>query len=270
MTDDVKKLLGRAFDGEEPPLRIDRDAVLNAGRKRLRRKRVFEAGSVVAAVVVAAVGAATLTNLVGNEPDKMPPAASTTQYAPPGPDLPVTSTDPRPPSAGTTTRVSPSIGGPNKAAKLTQLLYMSGIVREDYAKPVSNQSGPPAFKKVNGTYVYEADLFRPAVASGHVMIVVDPTPSRTSECAEISKPYTDCQISPAAPFPVYVSHYETTNGERGTRATGLSAYGARVTIEASNLPLRDAKAAVVEPPNALVVLSDGELVTLVARAGLGD
>ena len=46
--DDVKDLLGRAL-AEEPPLRIDRDEVFRQGRRKLRSRRCFEAGSVVAA-----------------------------------------------------------------------------------------------------------------------------------------------------------------------------------------------------------------------------
>ncbi|MGQ0840389.1 hypothetical protein [Actinokineospora sp.] len=74
MTDDVKDLLGRAF-ADEPPLRLDRDAVLADGRRRLRRRRTAAIGGVTAAVAAAVVGATALTGGALGQPDELQPAA---------------------------------------------------------------------------------------------------------------------------------------------------------------------------------------------------
>ncbi|WP_026423213.1 hypothetical protein [Actinokineospora inagensis] len=61
MTDEVHDLLGRAF-GEEPPMAIDRAAVVADGRRRLRKRRLAATGGVAAMVAVAVFGTAALTS----------------------------------------------------------------------------------------------------------------------------------------------------------------------------------------------------------------
>lgn len=266
--EDVKELLSRAF-GQEPPLRLDRDEVLHQGRKRLRRRRFYEAGSVVAVVVLVAVGATLLTNFTGNEPDRMPPAASTTQHAPPGPKLPVP--PPRsptsgvaPPSTTTATNELPiAITSSDADRHLTDLLYAAGVFTDTQVTAVPGTTGPPAFRRVGDQFVYEADLDR-ARSSGYVQVVVDLSPNLVVDCAHEPG---DCELRTQSNLPVSVSDTADTNGERTTRATTVNRNGIYVSAAATNLTHRD-RTKGIDPPSPTVVLSDSELLVLLTKVGM--
>jgi len=264
--EDVKNLLSKAF-GQEPPLGIDRDEVLAQGRKRLRRKRFFEAGSVVALVVVAAVGAATLTRLADTPDTKLPPAASSTQQAPPGPDLPVTS-PPFPPSAHTTTNTRLPTSVTVTQQQLTAMLYAVGVFTEKEAQPLPGHSDLPGFQKMGEAYFYEADVQRGSTR-GYVQIMVDPGRGGTVTCDTVPRPYGGCQIRTDKNTSVTVSNYQYSTGQRSVRAEGVSPTGARVVASADNLTARE-RDAHLPPPDAPPVLSENELVILVTKAGFGD
>lgn len=101
--EDVKGLLGRAF-GPEPPLALDRAEIFRQGRRTVRNRRIATAGGVAAGVIVAVLGAASLTNLIGSvnqdvatsssAPALPTPSTPTTtgESAPPGPSLPLVPT----------------------------------------------------------------------------------------------------------------------------------------------------------------------------------
>ena len=261
--DQVRDLLGRAF-GEEPPLRIDRDEVIGQGRKRLRRKRFLEAGSVVAAVVVAAVGAATLTNLAGSEPDRLPPAASSTVSAPPGPPLPVTTdTTPPPSSARTTnTQVPAAINGD----RLTAMLYSTGIVSAKEVRPLPGRSGIPEFRPTGpGGFVYEADLYR-GNAKGFVQVIVGTSMDIGTGCSSAPRPKAECEVRNKTGTDVVVTRFDDDDGQRHTTATTVLPNGVKIYAMATNTSLRDSDAGVLgdgSPP----VLTDDELCVLVAKVG---
>jgi len=270
MTDDIKELLGRAFD-EEPPLRIDRDEVLKQGRKRLRKRRFFEAGSVVAAVVVAVVGAATLTNLAGSEPERLPPAASYPQSAPQeGPDLPL-------PTVTSPTAVTPSSGavtppvatsGPEVARQLTKALYDSKIVLVSEYEPLPGSSGTPEFQVDDTKYVYEADVVR-TKSQGYLQIVVDPAPVTAASCESVPEPFGDCELSKTDAGPVTYANYGGPDGEYRVYVSVLLANGTQLAAIASNYTLRAREAGTTPNPKALPVLSADELAELLTKAGLG-
>lgn len=260
MSDDVKELLGRAF-GQEPPLGIDRDAVLREGRKRLRRRRYLASGGVVAAVVVAAVGAATLTNLADSTaPDQMPPAASRTGTP--------TSTDaPPPPSSqppNTTTESTLTPGSTLWAKELTRILYKSPYLSEDKATPVGDSDR--AKFRVNGDkYVYQADLVGPK-SSGYVEIWVEPAQGSVPACEHMTG-YAECGIRKKGDVDVLVARHVADTGQVTTYARGVLPDGSMITVTATNLPTSATKAG--SPPTApFPVLDDDALCYLVARSGL--
>jgi hypothetical protein len=271
MTDDVKNLLSRAL-GQEPPLRIDRDEVIQQGRKRLRRRRMFEAGSVVAAVMVVAVGAATLTNLADSDPQRMPPAASRTQSAPPGPELPLpapssgppgtTGSLPRPPSSET--QLSPvSLN----AEQLTSLLYSSDVVTRKDVLPQSNApDGVPGFQQQAGSYVYRADLVR-AGYSGSLEVTVDYFPGAVTDCAALPPMFGDCEIRGQGNFPIAISEWRGKDGERRTFAFTVRSDGTRVAAVASNITISDRDAG-RKPKDVPPVLTTDELSGLVVKVGI--
>jgi hypothetical protein len=269
VSDDVKDLLSKAF-GQEPPLGIDREEVLQQGRKRLRRRRFLEAGSVVALVVVVAVGAATLTNLVGlgQEDKKMPPAASSTQYAPPGPELPMSSeSTPRAPVT-TTTHLPYASTGEVAEDQMTALLYAVGVVNPKEASAVPHQTGVPGFRRVGDHYVYEADVVRSSTSRGYVQVTVDFSPTVILTCSNLPAPSDDCEIRTRAGLQVTLSHYIDRNGERTVQATAVTPKGVWINATASNITRHDRE---LDRPisNNPPVLSDDDLCNLVAKAGLG-
>lgn len=273
MTDDIKELLGRAF-GEEPPLRIDRDEVLQQGRKRLRRRRFFEAGSVVAAVVVAVVGAATLTNLAGSEPARLPPAASYPRSAPQeGPVLPLPSSA-TPSSTGpvyeTPPAATPQTGrsGPAVAGALTNALYDSKIILESKFEPLPGNAGTPEFLQYDTQYVYEADVVRPN-SQGYLHIAVDYAPNTVVSCDLVPRPFGDCEVIRGSAELWSNAYYEGPDGERRVYVSVVLANGFRLTAIASNYPLRDREAGAQPNAKAQPVLNGDELFELLTKAGLG-
>lgn len=274
MTDDVRELLGRAF-GDEPPLRIDRDEVLEQGRKRLRRRRFFEAGSVVAAVVVAAVGAATLTNLGGAEPERMPPAASHAQPAPnEGPSLPLPpgTTPPsvdQPSATGSDEGVPPSGAGVDVSKQLTAVLYSSGIVTADDVDVMSKQTGSvPTFQQYGDQYVYDVELLRSEV-QGSLQITVDYVPEQVADCGMVPAPYDSCEEWGRGSPQAYLARYEGSDGERRTYLIAVQPGGVRVSATATNTTVRAAEAGTLPNPKLSPVLSDDELFILVTQVGFG-
>lgn len=262
--DDVKELLGRAL-GQEPPLGIDRDEVFRQGRKRLRRRRFFEAGSVVAAVVVAAVGAATLTDLADRDEDRMPPAASSTAYAPPGPGLPL------PPSSkvpvGPPSSIETSEPGLT-AQSLTTQLYASGLLPPEAIAAMPGSRLPPQFQQQGETYVWEADITPGGETGGSIQITVDRTSAPWASCDMIPHSYGRCDVRGNRDAQVALSHWLGADGDRRTFAVAVSADGIRVAAMASNITERDLRNG-KQPPDTDPVLSDQELCVLVTKAGLG-
>jgi hypothetical protein len=276
MTDDVKDLLGRAL-GQEPPLRIDRDEVIQQGRKRLRRRRLFEASGVVAAVVVVAIGAATLTNLADSDSQRMPPAASRTQSAPPGPVLPLPvsqSTTPSNPRTETTStpesppsgqiRVPPKID----ADQLTVLLYNAGVVSRKGVREVPDTpAGIPAFQLTPTGYVYRADVSR-ASGWGALDVTVDYAPGVAVDCAALPTEFGDCEVSGRGSFPVASSKWHGPDGENRNLAFTVLDDGTRIAAIASNVSYYDREVGKT-PTNPEPVLDTAQLSAMVAKVGIG-
>lgn len=271
MTDDIKELLGRAI-GEEPPLRIDRDEVLQQGRKRLRKRRFLEAGSVVAAVVVAVVGAATLTNLAGSEPDRLPPAASYPRPAPQeGPELPLPSTTTPsdvPPSASGAVAPPVAVSAPEVARQLTKALYDSEIVLVGKFEPLPGNSGTPEFQLYDSQYVFEADVVR-TDSRGYLHIAVNYAPGAVANCESVPEPFGDCKLGKAGAGPVTHAYYAGPDGEYRVYVSVVLANGTQLAATASNYTLRDREAGTKPDPKAQPVLNGDELAELLTKAGLG-
>lgn len=279
MTDDVKNLLSRAL-GQEPPLRIDRDEVIQQGRKRLRRRRMFEAGSVVAAVVVVAVGAATLTNLDNNTDQQMPPAASRTQSAPPGPALPL-------PTAQTTTTTTTKLPGSSPqsqpsspvqlsvptsfpgAGELTTSLYNSGVVTSKDVRPLpGGPDGVPGFRRDGDTFVYQADVYRSPADAGSLQITVDFTTDTRAACSSVPTAYGDCVIIGTGGPPVTVNEWRGKDGERRVLAVTVLPDGTRFAAIASNISASDRDTG-KQPNDTPPVLSSDELSAMIVKVSFG-
>lgn len=265
MTEDVKALLARAM-GDEPPLRIDREEVLQQGRKRLRRKRVIDVGSVVAAVVIAVVGATTLTNLADSEPDRMPPAASSTQPAPPGPQLPLTTTTITEAATSAPTE-GPSVTlSETSAPRLTALLYATGLVSESDARSTSGRPATPEFLAAKDQYIYEADIVRQD-EQGYLRVIVGYTSDIAPGCAAVVVDGT-CSIASTDGVQVTLIHTENPLGQRQTMASAKFHSGIQVAVTVSNATFQETKDG-KRPLNKLPFLTDDQVCFLTTKVGFG-
>jgi hypothetical protein len=248
---DVKDLLGRAFDDDEPPLGIDRDGVFRAGRQQVRRRHRLAAGGVVAAVVVAVVGAAVLTDFVEITPDKLPPAAEAPP-APPGPELPLTPTS------------TPAGAPPFTAEQARELtVRLHAFIGRGSAVEWPGESDP-RFQVEGPSYQYASDVVLTDGGEGALQVSVSYVPPGTSvACVENG----DCVLTDTKGNMVAQTEW-TDKGSRERRALAavILADGTKVTAMSTNLSRRmrdDAKQPSGEP-----VLGIGALTDLITQARL--
>lgn len=244
---DIKDLLGRAFDEEEPPLGIDRDEVFRAGRRQVRRRHRLAAGGVVAAVVAAVVGAAVLTDFVEFTPDELPPAAKVLP-APPGPQLPLTSTAAGAPSFTTT-----------RADELTAGLFRF-VARDADVKWLGESE--PRFRVEGPSYQFTSDV---AVAGreGTLQVSVSyVSPGTAVSCAEND----GCSLTAANGNTVARTEWtDDRTEERRALAAVVLADGTKVTAMSTDVSQRmrvDGK-----KPSGKPVLDIGALTDMITMAG---
>lgn len=138
---DVRRLLEAAVR-HEPPLGLDRDAVVEEGRRRLRVRRTATVGGAAMAVVAVVLGMTALSGANLGLPDEIGPAAPATTAAPVTSALPHSALTTSPPqSAGsreapvavtTNTRAPTSAGRPDLGVVLLRapVAWPAGVRRE--------------------------------------------------------------------------------------------------------------------------------------------
>ncbi|KOX35031.1 hypothetical protein ADK67_00325 [Saccharothrix sp. NRRL B-16348] len=136
---DIKEVLATAFV-DEPPLAIDKPALIKAGKRGITTRYAFVGLAAVAAAVVVIVPAVTMPGGGGGGPDVgrvsvTPPSVA---YRIPSSDVKVPTPDLGPATA-------------EHAAKLTELLRTSGAIPGDFT-PV-----PPPATWTAGNWEFEAD-----------------------------------------------------------------------------------------------------------------
>lgn len=258
MTDDsdIRELLGRAL-GDEPPMRIDRGEVFRQGRKRLRRRRLLEAGSVVAGVMVIAVGAITLTGPRDDHRHGQPaadqPEASPTLLVTPEPTVPTTPQDG--PSATTQQHAL------DMTAALTEFLPAEMALE---AMPGSDESG---FRAIDGVYRLAADVVGPeAEGSLHMAVAPAKTDDRT-DCVVFVEDYQECRLIGTGAEPVAVATEKFANGEQRYVVYVARSDGTTVNAVITNLSERQRVAGEwpsMEPP----MLSQAAFAQLAMLSGL--
>jgi hypothetical protein len=257
---DIKDLLGKAI-GDEPPIGIDRDEVFRAGRQRVRRRRAFAAGGAVAAVVVAAMGAAMLTNFISLDPEPTPPAVGDSQHAPPGPELPLpTSESQKPPTGVQLTRLH--------AEQLTDQLFNSGFVSSIEVVPWSEPGHgdeTPGFRVKGGAYVYQSDLALPD-GEGVLQVVVDfVAPGVKTSCGDITGPHDSC-VEVSYNGVVTAQATSKAAGERRNMVAAVLPDGTRVFAMVSNFSKRFADSG-KKPSGEAPVLDMDTLTRLILKSG---
>lgn len=258
---EIKDLLGKAI-GQEPPLGIDRDEVFRAGRQKVRRRRTFAASGVVAAVVVAAVGAATLTNFVEIGPEPLPPAASDSQHAPPGPDLPLPST----PTSEKPVKGRPPLTAEH-ATQLTYRLLNSGIVSAQMVMPWPGRNDGPGFRVVGDLYLFESDLTT-GKGEGILQVTVNyANPGSEATCEDIRAEYNSCVTSSTAGMTVARATWNGNGGgEKRNLAVVVLPDGTKVAAMTSNFSMRYQDAD-KRPEGVPPVLDMEDLTRLIVKTG---
>ena len=248
---DIKDLLGRAFDDEEPPLGIDRDEVFRAGRQQVRRRHRLATGGVVAAVVAAIVGAAVLTDFVEITPDKLPPADQVLP-APPGPRLPLAPTST---PAGTPPLTD------ERASELTVKLH--DTIGNGTAVPWPGDADPPRFRVEGANYVYESDVVETDGGEGVLQVMISyVTPGTSASCDSADR---GCVLVNTEGHTVARRAWTSSpSGEQKATATVVLADGTKVSAVSSNYSrrMRDAS----EAPSGKPALDVEELTNLVTQA----
>lgn len=234
--EDLKHLLGRAFAGE-PPLRLDRDEVFKRGRRRVRHRRIIEAGAVVAAVVAIVVGAASLTGLLGTGTDgELPPAATATTST-----TGTTNAADRP-TAASSSPVPTTVSLPTEplttdvhAARLTEVLAAgfplpAGMV----ALPVpGDRTGPLTFRQSQGGYKAAADL-TDRRGEGSLFIEVDFATARQPGC-DGSPQGVSCTVEMYQGVSMSVVTQTNPDGEISYSINAVRPDGTGVYVAASNV-----------------------------------
>jgi hypothetical protein len=255
--DDVKALLGRAIAGE-PPLALDRDEVLRAGRRKLRNRKLFTAGGAIAGAVVAVVGAVVLTHVVTEEPvPETPPAASRTERpAPPGLTLPLTT------EAPSSAPVRPSA---EYADMLTQNLL--GALPGD-AVTSRTDGAEVRFAAARDTYEFEADV-RTSSADGSLSVSIGATdPGATVTCDQLPDANGGCTVSSEGGMLVAVGTWKDPGtGEKRYIAYAVHPDGTSVTAISANLSEKRRQYDKL-PTDATPVIDDEQLVAIVTLPGL--
>jgi hypothetical protein len=189
--DAIKGLLGKAF-GQEPALTLDREEIFRRGRRGVRLRRFAASGGVAAAVVAVVLGAAALNNLPGDGKDispaqsagarpPYPPLATSSESAPAGPQLPLSTTTAAP--------------GDQHAGELTKLVAASGAVPGGVALfPAEPNRAPLTFAFVGDAYRATATL---SDAKGQGVLIIElrravngasvPRCPQVPDCAELNQ-----------------------------------------------------------------------------------
>jgi hypothetical protein len=232
---DVKALLGRALSGE-PPLTLDRDEVFRQGRRKLRIRRMFSTGGAIGGAVVAVVGAVMLTGLIADEPapEETPPAASPTALpAPPGPTLPLSTTEVAP------TRLS-APPSQHHANTLTADFFARNDALPDTAQTFRPDGKTARFTVAKDTYELRVDVRLPDAEGALTVSIGAADPKRVAGCGDLPDAKYGCTVRAARGIHVAVGTWKDYGtGEKRYIAFAVHPDGTSVTAIATNLP--DAK-----------------------------
>lgn len=258
MTDDsdIKELLGRALE-DEPPMRIDRGEVFRQGRKRLRRRKLLEAGGVVAGVVVIAVGAITLTGPRHDERGGMP-AADQPEASP---TLLVTPAPAEPSILDSTSPAASEEHAKDMTVALTEFLPEDLTLEE---MPGNDRSG---FRVTGSVYQLAADIVGPdGEGSLHIAVAPAKTDDQT-DCVVFVEDYQECKLVGSETEPVAMATEQFDNGEQRYVVFVARSDGTTVNAVITNLSERQ-RAAGEWPSMAPPMLSQAAFAQLAMLPGL--
>lgn len=261
---DMKRWLGSALSGE-PPLALDRDEIFRQGRRRLRNRKLFQAGGAVTGVVAVVVGAVLVGGLVGGEPS-VPPAATGT--------APVSTTsDPGPPASQpaptseapvSSTTSSPGMEIDERANRLTHVLAESGVLPSGYTLEPVPDTGGPTFRRIHpSVYGMEADLHTPD-ASGWLWVLVEKGPGVGATCDVIEPPVDRCEVRDELGMPMTIAVQKFDSGEIRRVVRSVRPDGCYVTVTSSNLTATSRDKGVPPSGTAWPALPEPKMIKIAA------
>lgn len=262
---DIKALLGKAVE-DEPPLRIDREEVFRAGRRRLRNRRFLEAGSVVGAVVVAVVGAFALSGVGGDGSDgQVPPATASTTGSvetSDGLELPL----PEPTTTEPSYQSPPDVSF-DRAAELSEAYLSANLLPSDVTlRPLSGETVDPLFVNVDNVYKMTVDLVGADHEGSLEIEVAQASPNADPAACSGYQPVESCEVTYVDGVAVAVVLQKFDDGEKCNVVFAVRPDGTRVTATSTNQSSTDragTKAPVGDP------LADKDVLTrIVTLPGL--
>jgi hypothetical protein len=272
---DVKRWLDRAL-ADEPPLHIDRTEILRQGRRKLRNRKLFQAGGAVAGVVAVVVGAVLVTGLVNNE-RSLPPAASQPETSPVSTNTSASESVDRPAQP---TRVpqstdypptsvqAPSAEVDRQAALLTAVLTRPGVL------PSGNVLNPvvgarvPQFQVIHpNVYGLEADLTT-SDGMGWLWVLVEKGPGVGANCDVLPQPVKKCAVRKEFGMPMTIGTQEFRTGEVQRIVRSVRPDGCFVTVTSSNLTSERRQKGLPPWPSVEPALSEPQMIKIAALADM--
>jgi hypothetical protein len=256
---DPKELLGKAF-GEEPPLRLDREEIVQRGRRQVRIRRFATSGGVAAAVVAVVLGAAVLPNLGGGGTDDAaaPPASvhPTSAGQPYPPTTPTTA--PQGPQLPLSTPATPVVD--RRADELTRALADASLIPNQYHL-ISQADGstPLAFIRTDETYQATANLQDDRYGGGDVRVAISRVKSTTRpvDCASLGGRSLSCSVVNENGLPMVQAVQQSDGGVVSNVVQVVRPDGTEVLVVAANA-FRDRTGIVIsgsKPPLDFAVLT---------------
>lgn len=260
--DEMRRWLDSALSGE-PPLSIDRAEILRQGRRKLRNRKLFQAGGAMTGAVVVVVGAVLVSGLVTKNPT-VPPAAQQTASAPATQHSTTRSSAPSSPS---TTRTSTRSDKDEAASRLTSVVTQPGVLPSGFVlEPVTGARSPSFSRTRASAYEMQADLYT-RDGSGLLWLTVERDYDRPS-CDDIAAKVVHCEVREEYDIPMAIGLEELSNGETRVVVRAARPEGCLVTVTASNLTSVEMKTGGQPPKPSTPPLTESTMIKLAALPDL--
>jgi hypothetical protein len=268
--DDMRRWLDSALSGE-PPLSIDRAEILRQGRRKLRNRKLFQAGGAMAGAVVVVVGAVLVGGLVTKN-TTVPPAAEQTRSTPLTQDSPTSrTTSPTPSSTLLTASPSTTVKLPRPdtdeaASRLTSVVTQTGVLPSGFVlEPVTGARSPSFSRTRASAYEMRADLYT-SDGSGLLWLTVERDYNRPS-CEDILASAVRCEVREEYDIPMAIGTEQLSGGEVRMVVRAARPEGCLVTVTASNLTSVELKASQPAKPSS-PPLTESTMIKLAALPNL--
>lgn len=266
--DDVRRWLDTALSGE-PPLSLDRAEIFRQGRRRLRHRKLLQAGGAVTGVVAVVLGAVLVGGLATEEAT-IPPAANPTGQATeqsdgPSPEVTTTLRPPSPPSSPRTTEQPRATD--EAADRLTQAVVNPDVLPAGWRISPVQGTGGPTFELIHpSVYGLQADVYT-ADGSGWLWVLLEKGPGVGASCNVIEEPVLKCEVREEHGMEMTVAVQRFDSGEVRRVVRSVRPDGCYVTVTSSNLTAADRDKG-MKPKSAWPPMSEPQMTKIAALPAL--